>query len=143
MRICISAILLALLTACSTTAKLKKAKKLIAEAEAQGVRVTVDTVYKDKVVKVKGDSTFVMIPIHHYHDTTIFVTKDRIKIKEVFKHDTVWHFIKCPDTVLKTKQATAINQTIDCPPQSDFWKWVALTVSAVLAFTIYLIVKKI
>jgi len=116
---------------CSTGHKLRKAQKLINEAKAEGAKVRVDTVFKDREKLIKGES--ITNTIVKTKDTTIYVVKDRIKIKEVFRHDTIFQFIQCPDSVVKSKEAIAVNETIECPPVSNFWKIVAITTLVIFA----------
>jgi len=116
-------ILILLFAGCNASQKLRKAERLIAEAEAMGAKVKTDTVYINKEVKIKGDSTDIEIVFGR--DTTIF--KDRIKVVTRFKHDTIYQSILCPDSIVYFKNAVAINRTIVCPPnKNNFWKGFAI-----------------
>src|SRR6185295_20246512 len=123
--------------------KLRKAQKLIKEAEAKGAVVKHDTVYKDKLVPIKGKSTVINTPliIHHYHDTTYY--KDKILIKNIYHHDTLTQYIKCPDSTAHVKEAAAINTTINCPPEDHIWRKIALILMLILGGTIgALVIRK-
>lgn len=131
------------LCSCSAAWKLRRAHKMIAEAVAQGAEVRVDTVYRDHRVEVPGPSTTVTLPgatqyLTRYRDTTIY--QDRIKIHYSVRRDTILQRIECPDSTIVVHEAAAINQQIICPPAGNLWKYVALTLAAVLI--LFLIFKR-
>lgn len=133
-------IVLIALSSCGASFKLRKAQRLIKEAEAKGASVVHDTIYKDKLVPIKGASTVVSMPIHHYHDTTFY--KDKILIKNMYHDDTLVQYIKCPDSTAHVKEAIGVTNIINCPPPNHFWKDATILLGLIVAFIIFLLVKK-
>lgn len=131
-----------ILFGCGVSAKLKHAQKLIKEAEASGAVIKHDTTYVDKLIPIKGQSTIVTQTLKG-KDTTIYVYQDKIKVKEVFKHNTLKIYVQCPDSVLHEKEAIANNETINCPPESNFWKSFAIGVSLLLLAVVYMLIKRL
>jgi hypothetical protein len=133
-------ILLVLLTSCGPAYKLKRAQKLIAQAEASGAKVKSDTTYVMASLHVPGVATSIVNPVSYNlyrikgKDTTIY--KDRVKIQ--FKDSLI--YVQCPDSTAKAKLPVAVTQEIQCPPNSDKWKWIALTLGITLIASI--IIKK-
>jgi hypothetical protein len=99
------------LMSCGTNAKLKHAKRLIADAKAMGATVVRDTI-RD-TIKLKGKETIVTVT--NRHDTTIY--KDNIRYQTIHHHDTTWTYIHCPDSTLIVP--VAVNEAILC----DDHKW--------------------
>lgn len=104
---------------CGPTHDLRKAQRLLDRAKAKGAKVTADTIYRDRTLTIKGDSTTIIQPVHHYHDTTITLFQDRIKVVQRWKHDTLIQKIDCPDTVIKWRERTAVVEKIEC--KDRFW----------------------
>lgn len=123
---------------CSPTKKLQRAEKLIKEAEAKGAKWHRDTVYTERAVFLPGKSVTNFIPVHHYRDTTFTVYKDRVKIQNKFIHDTLFQQIDCPDTVIRWKERTTINNAIVAPPCPSIWKGVGYGSGGVLLLLIIL-----
>ncbi|HTJ53770.1 MAG TPA: hypothetical protein VL443_30150 [Cyclobacteriaceae bacterium] len=118
-----------------TQRKLERANRLIKEAVADGAKVNADTIYKDRTVFIKGET--VTNTITKTEKDTVDKIIDRIKIREIHHHDTIYQTIQCPDSVVKWKEKTAVNQTINCPEKSDIWKTIAITLLAVLIVFIW------
>lgn len=121
-----------MLVGCGPAWQLRRAEKLKKLAIAEGAIVKTDTIFKDRMVKIKGDSTTVIV--HHYgtilKDTTIY--QDKIKIQYQLHHDTLWEKIQCPDSIIRWRERTAVNEQIICPPPNNFWKYVALTLGVIV-----------
>lgn len=114
-----------LLISCGPAAKLRRAERLMKEAIAKGAKVKSDTVYQDREKLIKGPSTTVTLPGSVIRrDTTIY--QDKIKIRDHWQHDTLYQYVQCPDSVIKWKERTAINETIECPPENHTWRTIAL-----------------
>ena len=95
-------------------------------------------------VPVPGPKTVVETPGKVIRkDTTITIYKDKIKIKEVFLHDTLTVYVECPDSVLHVKENTEINETIECPPENRFWRIWSIAITLLLVVVIFIIVKKL
>ena len=125
-----------ILTACGPTYKLNKAKRLIAEAVAQGATVQSDTVYTTKTVYVKGDTVSVSIPGPKTTILdTVYLTKERIKIR--VKRDTVKELIQveCPPDTVRIQVPTKIETVISPPNQ-----WKAVSVGLMAALFVLLLV---
>lgn len=138
--ILIGATVLLLCSSCGASWKLRRADKLINQAINSGAQIKRDTVYKDKIVNVPGPHTTVTTPgIDRIvkRDTTIY--QDRIKIRELFRHDTLRIFVECPDSVMHVKEAVAVTEQIICPPRSNFWKYIALALGCVVVLLAFLL----
>jgi hypothetical protein len=144
MAVAITVAVMMALSSCSSSQianrKLRRADKLIKQAEALGVKRKVDTVYTEKAVFIPGKSTTFYQPIHHYHDTTYIQFKDRIKVVNTLKHDTLFQNIECPDTVIRWKEKTAINEVINCPPQNHLWRTICIVLACVLV--VFILVRR-
>jgi len=133
--------ILLFLVACSPAQKLRKADRLKKEAIAEGAKVTHDTIFQEKKVLVKGDSTTILVPVIKRRDTTIYLTQDRIKIREVISHDTVKIFVQCPDSTVKVKEKISVNEQIICPPPAPwYYTWLPWVLIALMI--LWLIKKK-
>ena len=104
---------------CGVSHDLRKAQRLIDRAKAKGAKVTADTIYRDRTLTIKGDSTVITQNIHHFRDTTITLFQDKIKVVQRWKHDTLIQKIQCKDTVIKWKERTAVVEKIEC--KDRFW----------------------
>lgn len=123
------------LFACGPAHDLKKADRLIKRAIAHGAIIKADTVFVDKEIQIPGEKTTITIPgITRLRDTTIY--QDRIKIHYQLRHDTLKEFIECPDTVFIVKEALAVNNQIICPPKDNRWKWIAISLFALIVVAI-------
>lgn len=124
-------LVLALLSSCSPTAKLRKAEKLINEAEQAGLKWHVDTV----TVKIPYSVPEIMIKeVHHaLPGDTVVLEKERLRIKYVrLPGDSVFIEGKCEaDTIYKSVPIT-INKTIKAKGYS-LWQLIVLAIIALLA----------
>lgn len=124
-------LVLALLSSCSPTAKLRKAEKLINEAEQAGLKWHVDTI----TVKIPYSVPEIMIKeIHHaLPGDTVVVEKERLRVKVVrLPGDSIFVEGRCAaDTVYKSVPVT-INKTIKSKGYS-LWQLIILAIVALLA----------
>lgn len=153
------------LIGCGVAGKLKKAKKLIADAKASGAIVTTDTTFSNK--KVKGDSGIVNIVsrdsvvmstrdslVINNKDTTVYHTihrtiyekldttmvVDGIKVRIAISGKKIGISVKCPDKEIKI--ATAVSETISCPPPNNTWRTIALVALLLIIILFYVALKK-
>lgn len=153
------------LIGCGVAGKLKRAKKLIVDAKASGAIVTTDTTFSKK--KVKGDSGMVNLIsrdsvvtstrdslVINNKDTTVYHTTHRtiyekldttmvvdgIKVRIAINGRKIGINVKCPDKEIKV--ATAVNETISCPPPSNTWRTIALVALLLIIILFYLAIKK-
>ena len=106
--------ILALITAsCSPESKLRRARRLINEAEASGVQWKVDTVFKTVTVEVPAVRIDTVVKVQDWRDT-IIVTRDRIitrvKVNPVEK--TVYVETKADSVVITKIVPQIINRNI-------------------------------
>lgn len=109
-----------LLSCGGPTGKLKRAQKLIAKAEAQGLKWSVDTVFKTVEVitpKIEFDTVLKQVDFHD----TITVTKDnvitRLKINTVTKE--VFVSTECPSDTVFVKVPVQVNKKLQAG--KSFW----------------------
>lgn len=127
---------------CGPTYKLRRAQKLIAQAIAAGAEYKSDTVYQEKTIITKGDSTTIFVPVTRLKDSLVTVYQDRIKIQYRLKHDTIRFNVECdPDTV-KISVPVAVNTEIDCPPRSSFWRNLALALIVVTSIVLFFALRR-
>ena len=112
-------ILAALLFSCGPQAKLRRAERLIAKAEAQGARWKVDTVFKEITVyttKIEFDTVLKQV---NFHDT-ITVIKDNVITR--FKINTVTKDIyvntECPPDTIEILVPVTVNKEINAKKRS-------------------------
>jgi len=102
-----------LVTACGPASKLRRAKRLIAQAETSGATVVTDTVFKEVPLYVKEMRIDTIVQRVDFRDT-ITVTKDRvvtrIKIDPVEK--TVYVKTVCPPDTLRIKVPVVVTKKI-------------------------------
>lgn len=133
----IQVIILALiLCSCGAANKLKRAERLIKEAEAKGAVWHVDTVYQKVPVfidSVRVDSVFIAKA-----GDTVLIEKERLRVKIIrLPGDSIRVEAKCEaDTVYKEVPIT-VTKTITAKGGID-WKWlvVAFVAGAVVLFFI-------
>ena len=126
---------LVLLSGCS-------ARWHVNQAIKKGLKVGTDTVYQEKTIITKGDSTTVFVPVTRLKDSLVTVYQDRIKIQYRLKHDTIRFNVECdPDTV-KISVPVAVNTEIDCPPRSPFWRNLALALLVVTAIVLFFALRR-
>lgn len=125
-----------ILLSCGPTAKLKRAQKLIAKAEAQGLKWSVDTVFKTVEVitpKIEFDTVLRLV---NFTDT-ITVTKDnvitRLKINTVTKE--VFVSTECPSDTVFVKVPVRVNRKLQAGKGFwyYFWRGLGLVVLAFIA----------
>lgn len=125
-----------LLSCGGPTGKLRRAEKLIAKAEAQGLKWSVDTVFKTIEVitpKIEFDTVLKQV---NFTDT-ITVTKDnvitRLKINTVTKE--VFVSTECPSDTVFVKVPVQVKRKIEAGKgwQYYFWRGLGLVVMAFIA----------
>ncbi len=144
MAIIITVAVMMALTSCGPAFKLRKAERLIKQAEAQGAKWKSDTVYQEKKVIVPGDSVRIEIPMwSKVKDTVIYNDRVRLRIQNV--HDTVRVTAEClPDTVFVNVPVT-VNKSIVAPPcpKDKFWKGVGFGAGGILILLIILAISRL
>lgn len=95
---------LLLLASCSPESKLRRAKRLISQAEAAGLEWKSDTVFQEVTITVPVVQFDTVVEVQSWHDT-ITVVKDRITTKVLVRPVTKEVYIssKC-DSVIITKR---------------------------------------
>ena len=120
-------LLIAMLVSCSPAAKLKRAKKLIAQAEASGLTWSVDTIYKEIAVPIESvrlDTLFKDVP-----GDTVTLIKDRLKVVYVrLPGDSVFIEGECEADTVYQKVATVVNREIEVKSGLPWWIWVVIGV---------------
>ena len=115
---------IAVLSGCSGAWHIKQAVK-------KGAVIKSDTVYQEKTIITKGDSTTIFVPVTRLRDSLVTVYQDRVKISYKTIHDTLRFHVECPPDTLIVKVPVAVNTEIDCPPRSPFWRNLALALVVV------------
>lgn len=128
------AILFALiLVSCSPESKLRRARRLINEAEASGVQWKVDTVFKTVTVEIPAVRVDTVVKVQDWRDT-IIVTKDRIitrvKVNPIEK--TVYVDSKADSVVITKIVPEIINREIKVGYSTMGVVWRAAAVGLVL-----------
>ena len=101
----------ALLASCGPVAKLRRAERLIAEAEAKGAKWHSDTVYKEIPLIIPQVRTDTVLRVSQ--GDTVFVAKDRLKIKFVrLPGDSVFIEGKCESDTVKIEVPVSVTKTI-------------------------------
>ncbi len=98
---------------CSAENKLRRAKKLIAKAEAEGVEWKADTVYRDVIVTVPSVHFDTLVKVERWTDT-LTVTRDKITTRVVVTPSTKTVYIESkaePVTIIKRVPVT-VNREI-------------------------------
>ncbi len=132
------AVMLAL-TSCGPTHKLRKAERLIKQAEALGAKWHSDTVTIEKQVIVPGDSVRIEIPMwSKVRDTTIY--SERVKLRFINHHDTIQVQAECLADTVKIEVPVTITRTIVAPPAKNWWRTVAIVLACVLG--VFIIIKR-
>lgn len=106
---------------CSPTTKLKRAKRLIALAEAQGAVWKTDTLWQTKTVIVPETHFDTVLRQVNFRDT-IIVQKDKVVTK--LKIDTVRKEIfvstDCPPDTVVVKVPVEVNRELSAPGYTKF-----------------------
>lgn len=120
--------------AAKATRKLRRAERLIIQAEALGATWKQDTVFRLVPVEVKSVKTDTVFSSHP--GDTVVVEKERLRVKYVkMPGDSVYIEGECKaDTVYK-QVPVVVNKSIKCPP--DRWKFPALVMSFLLVAAIF------
>lgn len=103
-------LIILILCSCGANNKLRRAERLIKEAEASGLKWSIDTVYKEIPVvinSVRVDSIFVA-----QVGDTVVIEKDRLKLKYVrLPGDSIFIEAECKaDTVYKRVPVTVTKE---------------------------------
>lgn len=123
-----------LLTSCGPTAKLRRAQRLIAKAEAQGATWKIDTVFRDRdifVKEVKTDTVFESV-----QGDTVRIEKERLKIKYVnLPGEKVYIEGECEADTIRIQEIVTVNRTIKAGKGFWYYLWrgIGLSVLAVIA----------
>ncbi len=119
-------ILALIIVSCGPSAKLRRAKRLIAQAEAQGAVWSVDTVFKTvdiPVAKIERDTVVLNTP-----GDTIVITQDKLRVKIKVIRDSIYVKGEClPDTVRVSVPVT-VTKTIEAKRGVPWWVWLLLAI---------------
>ena len=112
-------------TACGPAAKLRRAEKLIAQAEKAGAKwhekTTIDTVYRVDTVKVSGNG---FKTIEKFTTDTITIYKDKVLTKiKITPGATVYVETKCPDKVVIRKVPYTVTKTVNREIRAGLATW--------------------
>lgn len=128
-------IALIFLASCGPGAKLKRAQKLIAKAEAQGATWKVDTVFKEIPVFItesRVDSIFRTSP-----GDTVVIENERLKVVYVrLPGDSVFIEGQCKSDTIIQKVPIVVNKTIEAKGGIPWWWLVIVIPSAIVIYEI-------
>ena len=101
------------LASCSPSAKLRKAERLIAEAEAAGLKWKIDTLWQTKFVIVPELRIDTLIEKVNFRDTLV-VTKDKVVTKLKFDtlRRTIYVQTECPADTVKIEVPVQVIKEI-------------------------------
>ena len=109
---------------CGPTYKLKKAERLIREAESAGLQWKVDTVHK--IMKVAYPEVHVKEVHHAPPQDTVLIEKERLKIKVVrLPGDSIFVEGKCESDTIVVRTTHTVTKTIDAKGGIKWW-WLIL-----------------
>jgi hypothetical protein len=98
---------------CSPESKLRRARRLINEAEAAGITWRVDTVFKEIPIIIPRVETDTLVQTLNFRDT-VFLVKDRlitkVKVNPITK--TVYISSKCDSVVIIKRVPVEVNRSI-------------------------------
>lgn len=100
------------LASCSPADKLRKAKKLISQAEAAGLTWSADTVFTkitDTIPKIEIDTVF---RDFNFTDTLVLIRRD-VVTKVKFSPKEVYVYTKCPERIVTRTVTHTINRKIE------------------------------
>jgi hypothetical protein len=102
-----------LMTACGPESKLRRAKKLIAKAEAEGISWESDTVYREVKVVVPETKIDTVVSIINWTDTLV-ITKDRVTTKVVVTPSTKTVYIQsvCDSVIVEKRVPYTVTREI-------------------------------
>lgn len=106
-----------LLASCSPSSKLRRAKKLIAQAEAAGLEWSSDTVFTtitDTIPKIEIDTVF---RDFNFTDTLVLIRRD-VVTKVKFSPKEVYVYTKCPERIVTRTVTHTINRKINAGPST-------------------------
>lgn len=112
-------IALVILTSCGPQAKLRRAERLIAKAEAQGARWKSDTVFVEKQIITRERHIDTLIQRVDFRDT-ITVIQDKVVTKVKINTVTKEVFIdtECPPDTVKISVPVVVNREISAKKRS-------------------------
>jgi hypothetical protein len=129
-------ILIFLLTSCGPTFYLKKAERALKKAEQLGAKTGVDTIYAERLVFV--DSIRVDSIFSSKVDDTVYLTKDRLKVKYVrLPGDSVFIEGRCEADTIKIQVPVSVTKTIE----SGYTAWDIIRWCLVIAIIAVLVSK--
>ena len=125
----IIAILLFLLSSCGPASKLRRAKRLIAQAEASGLEWKSDTVFREVKVVVPETKFDTVVQIVNWTDT-VTVTKDRVTTRVVVTPSTKTVYIesKCDSVIVEKRVPYTVTREIKVG--DSWWKNFGQTTTA-------------
>lgn len=130
--------LIILFCACSPAAKLRRAEKLIKQAEALGAEWRTDTVFIDKPVIVPEIHTDSIVVVKF--GDTVRIEKERLKVKFVkLKGDTVFLEAECLSDTIYQRVPVTVTKTISA---RGWLRWWHLALCVGIGFIIALIWKR-
>lgn len=118
----ISIILMLVLSSCfSAQSKLRRAKRLIAQAEAAGLEWKSDTVFTTITVEVPTVKIDTLVTVQNWRDT-ITVTRDRVTTRVVVNPvtKTVYIASKCDSVVITKRVPYTVTREIHVG--DSFWR---------------------
>jgi hypothetical protein len=115
------------LASCGPAAKLRRAERLIAEAEAQGATVTMDTIFVDKLVITAPTQFDTVLSVVGFGDT-LTIEKEkivtRIKVNTVTKE--IFVETKCPPDTIKINVPYTVTRKISARDGYSMWQMIIL-----------------
>lgn len=112
--------LLLVLTSCGPAAKLRRAERLIAKAEAQGAKWHVDSVITEIKVPVPQIQTDTVVQVKQ--GDSVVVEKERLKvIVKRLPNDTITIWAESRADTIRTKVTTTVTKTIKAKSWLKWW----------------------
>lgn len=126
-------LIILILASCSSASKLRRAEKLIKQAEELGARWHIDTIYRTKEVVVPETHFDTVLKQVNFRDT-ITVEKERVVTRVKVNTITKEIFIetKCPPDTIKIKIPVTVTKTIKAKGYS-LWQLIILALVMLLA----------
>jgi len=117
---------------CGPAAKLRRAEKLIKQAELQGGVWSSDTVWREVPVitrETRVDTAFVSLP-----GDTVTIIKDALQVKYVrLRGDTVFIDAKCESDTVLIRTPVNVYRTIEARGWLRWWHLVIVGIAGVIA----------
>jgi hypothetical protein len=125
-------LLVVLIASCSPQQKLRKAKRLIAEAESAGLTWESDTVYSEIKVVVPETKFDTLVKIVNWTDTLV-ITKDRVTTKVIVNpsEKVIYISSKCDSVVIEKKAPYTVTREIKVG--DSWWKNLGQAAAALIA----------